>query len=407
MVYPVLLAAMLALAPLAEASQAPTALTHAEAARVAEEGRNAEALAAFQRLAAANPGDHVARLWIARLHARMGHQDLAEPVYRSVLLEDPNSVEAMTGVAAALIARYEPESALELLERAARLAPMNDEVMNLTGRAREQQGRSSEAITYYERAADVAPTAPRRQTLEAARLSHLSRIELRGMSELFDDASPDTRGGDIALNIRISDAVRIIGRGQVARKFAMDEQRGGGGLEWRVKPTTLLRGQVLVGPDNVVLPESDVLGEIEHSYKNALWIGTLRHFTFNDASTTFISPAVDWMATDRFSLGLRYALSFTDIGTLVSMEAGQSLHVRPVYRITPRVALQGGYAVGVESFEDFSIDRIGDFRAQTLSGGIRFSLPMLTSIIVNYEKQFWRRDDVTVSRIALSLSQRF
>jgi tetratricopeptide (TPR) repeat protein len=407
MFFPILLAALFALTPLAEAGQAPKVLTHAEAARVADEGRDAEALAAFQRLAAANPSDQVARLWIARLHARMGHQNLAEPVYRSVLLEDPNSVEAMTGVAAALIARFEPELALEMLERAAKLAPSNDEVLNLTGRAREQQGRSSEAITYFERAVDIAPTAPRRQTLEAARLSHLSRIELRGVSELFDDASPDTRGGDIALNVRLSDAVRIIARGQVERKFALDEQRGGGGLEWRVKPTTLLRGQVLVGPDNVVLPEGDFLGEIEHSYKNALWIGTLRHFTFNGASTTFISPAVDWMSTDRLSVGLRYALSFTDIGSLVSMEAGQSLHVRPVYRITPRVSLQGGYAVGVESFEDFAIDRIGDFRAQTLSGGIRFNLPILTSIVANYERQFWRRDDVTLSRVTLSLSQRF
>jgi Flp pilus assembly protein TadD len=407
MFFPILLAALFVLAPLAEAGQAPNGPTHAEAARIAGEGRNAEALAAFQRLAAANPSDQVARLWIARLHARMGHQERAEPVYRSVLLEDPNSVEAMTGVAAALIARHEPERALELLERAAKLAPSNDEVLSLTGRARQQQGRSSDAITYFERAVEIAPTPPRRQTLEAARLSHLSRVDLRGVSEMFDEASPDSRGGDINLNIRLSDAVRIIGRGQVERQFEVDEQRGGGGIEWRVKPTTLLRGQVLVGPDNVVLPEGDVLGEIEHSYKNALWIGTVRHFTFNGASTTFISPAVDWMATDRLSIGLRYALSFTDIGTFVSMEPGQTLHVRPVYRISPRVSLQGGYAIGVESFEDFAIDRIGDFRAQTLSGGIRFNLPMLTSIAANYEQQFWRRDDVRFSRVTLSLSQRF
>lgn len=407
MFFPIVLAALLALTPLAEAGQAPKVLTHAEAARVADEGRNAEALAAFERLAAANPSDRVARLWIARLHARMGHQNLAEPVYRSVLLEDPDSVEAMTGVAAALIARHEPDRAFEVLARAAKLAPSNDEVLNLTGRAREQQGRTSDAITYFARAVDAAPTPRRQQTLEAARLSHLSRVELRGVGELFDDANPDTRGGDVALNIRLSDAVRIIGRVQVQRKFALDEQRGGGGLEWRVKPSTLLRGQVLVGPDNVVLPEGDFLGEIEHSYKNALWIGTLRHFTFNGASTTFISPAVDWMTTDRFSLGLRYALSFTDSGTLVSMQAGQSLHVRPVYRITPRFSLQGGYAAGVESFEDFAIDRVGDFRAQTLSGGIRLNLPVLTSIVANYERQFWRRDDVTVSRVTLSLSQRF
>jgi hypothetical protein len=32
---------------------------------------------------------------------------------------------------------------------------------------------------------------------------------------------------------------------------------------------------------------------------------------------------------------------------------------------------------------------------------------MLTSIAANYEQQFWRRDDVRLRRVTLSLSQRF
>ena len=91
----------------------------------------------------------------------------------------------------------------------------------------------------------------------------------------------------------------------------------------------------------------------------------------------------------------------------MSEEAGQSFHVRPIYRINPRVWLQGAYAAGVEDFENFSIDRVGDFRAQTLSGGIRFNLPLLTAIVANYERQFWRSDDVNVGRVTLSLLQRF
>lgn len=407
MFFPVLLATMLALTPSVEEVQSSPALTHAEAVQVANEGRDAEALVAFQRLAAMNPADHAARLWIARLHARMGHQRLAEPVYRSVLLEDPGNVEAMAGVAAALIARDEPALALEILEPAAKLAPGNDEVMALTGRAHEQSGRSTEAIAHLERAFDTAPTAQRRQALEGARLAHLNRIELRGANEQFDDATPDSRSGDLTLNIRLSDALRVIARGQVQRKFSLTEERGGGGLEWRVRPTTLLRGQVLVGPDSIVTPEGDFLGEVEHTFQGVTWTGTLRHLTFGSASTTFVSPAAEWMATDRLSVALRYALSFTNIDSLVSMQAGQSFHVRPTYRISPRVWIQGAYATGVEDFENFSIDRIGDFRAQTLAGGIRFNFPQLTALVVNFERQFWRRDDVTVSRATLSLLQRF
>jgi len=407
MFFPFFLATVLALNPSVEETQASSVLTHTEAVQVANEGRDAEALAAFQRLAAMNPADHAARLWIARLHVRMGHQSLAEAVYRSVLLEDPANVEAMAGVAAALIARDEPALAFEILEPAAKLAPDNDEVLALLGRAHEQSGRSTDSVAYFERAVGAAQTPQHRQALERARLAYLNRIEIRGANEQFDGTTPDTNGGDVVLNIRISDALRVIGKGQVQRKFALTEERGGGGLEWRMKPATILRGQALIGPDNQVMPEGDFLGEVEHTVRGVTWTGTLRHFTFDGTNTTFISPAVEWMATDRLSVALRYALSLTDTDSISSMEVGHSLHVRPIYRINPQVWIQGAYAAGVEDFENFSIDRVGDFRAQTLSGGIRFNLPILTAIIANYERQFWRSDDVDVGRVTLSLQQRF
>jgi len=407
MLFPVLLATVLALNPGAEEAQASSsALTRAEATQIANDGRNAEALAAFQRLASMNPADHEARLWIARLHARMGHQHLAEPVYRSVLLEDPRSVDAMVGVATALVARDEPAEALEILASAATLAPDNDEVLALMGRAHAQSGRSADAIGYFERAAGVAPTERRRQDLEGARLTSMNRIEIRGAGEQFSDTTPDSRIGDITLNVRLSEALRVIGRGQVQRKFAATEQRGGGGVEWYVKPATILRGQVLIGPDNLITPDGDFLGEVEHTFRGITWMGALRHFSFVGARTTVLSPAVEWMPTDRLSMALRYALSFTDIGSTVSMETGHSVHVRPAYRLRPRIWIQGGYAAGVENFENFSIDRIGDFRAQTVSGGIRVNLPSLTAVVVSYERQ-WHQHDVTVGRATLSLLQRF
>src|SRR5688572_33381179 len=87
---------------------APPVPTPADAIQMANDGRDAEALAAFQRLAGFNPNDHQARVWIARLHERMGHADRAEAVYRSVLLEDPSNVDAMIGVGTTLLARHAP-----------------------------------------------------------------------------------------------------------------------------------------------------------------------------------------------------------------------------------------------------------------------------------------------------------
>ena len=135
MVFSLLLVASLALPPSTQESPAPVSPEFPDAVQAANEGRDDEALAAFERLASANPNDREARLWIARLHAGMGHQDLAEPVYRSVLLEDPGNIEAMLGVATALLARYEPAMAIEVLDVAEELAPDNDDLLGALGRA--------------------------------------------------------------------------------------------------------------------------------------------------------------------------------------------------------------------------------------------------------------------------------
>ena len=65
-------AAILGLTLLTSA-QAPDQRTEAE--RLANSGAHAAALKQFQALAAANPDDIEARVWIARLHALMGRPE--------------------------------------------------------------------------------------------------------------------------------------------------------------------------------------------------------------------------------------------------------------------------------------------------------------------------------------------
>jgi YaiO family outer membrane protein len=404
MVFSLLLAAALAAAP--PAAQAPPVadLTHAQAAQVAEQGRDAEALVAFQRLAARNPGDHEARLWIARLHARMGNQTLAEPVYRSVMLEDPRRVEAMTGVARALIARDEPQDAIDVLQTAVTVEPDNDQVHALLGEAHRQAGRNAVAITQFERATSLA--GQHRLALEQTRVAHFHRVELRGLGEQFSDLTPDGRSGDLMLHIRIADRLRAVGRAQVQRRFGVSEDRVGGGFQWQWKPTTAFRGQVLVGQDNRTLPSADVIGEVEHTYHGVTWTGMARYVDFSATHAVILSPGVEWMPGARTAMGLRYALSFTDASPGSGATAGQTVQVRPAYRLASRLWLQGGYAFGVEDFENYTVDRTGDFRAHTWAGGVRLSLPTLTSLTAGYEHQL-RQHSVRVKRVVVSVSQSF
>ncbi len=406
MVFSLLLAVSLALNPAEQESPATRGPEFSEAVQAANDGRDLEALEAFQRLASANPNDHAARLWIARLHARMGHQELAEPVYRSVLLEDPANIEAMLGVAAALLARDEPADAIEVLEVAEGLAPDNDDVLSALGRAQRLAGRMALAIAYFERAVSIAPTAQHRRSLERAQRSYLHRVETRGSSEQFDGATPDSWNGDLTVNLRLTDRWRVLGRGQAQRKFSASEERGGGGVEWRWKLGTTLRAQALIGPDNRVMPEGDYLGEVRHTYKATTWTATVRYFDFAGANTTVFSPSVAWTPEGPLSLALHLAASWTDRRTGASVEEGYSAHLRGAYRVFPRLSIQAGYAAGVEDFENFSIDRIGTFRANTLSGGLRLDLPTLTALVAHYEHQ-WRRRDKDMARVTVSLLQSF
>ena len=410
MLFSLLLTSVLALDPSPQGPATGAAL--AEAIQAANDGRDAEALRAFQQLASANPHDHEARMWIARLHARMGHQDLAEPVYRSVLLEDPGNVDAMLGVAQALLERDEAAQAIEVLDVAEELAPDNDDVLDGLGRAHRQAGQTARAIAYFERVVSIAPTQQHRLSLEGAQRSYLHRVETRGSSEQFDGDPPDSRSGDLTVNIRLNDTWRMFGRGQAQRKFGESDQRGGGGAEWRWKPMTTLRGHALIGPDNLVMPEGDYLGEVEHTYQYATWTASLRYFDFTGARTTVLSPAVAWMpdipwiADGRLSMTLRYALSWSESNTLSRVESGHSAHVRAAYLIHPRISVLAAYAAGVEDFENFSIDRIGNFRANTLSGGLRVDLPTLTALIANYERQ-WQSRNPDMGRVSVFFLQSF
>ena len=393
-----------ALAPAASAQD--TLPTIDQAVQMADAGDDAGALAALRQRAAANPDDRETRLWIARLHERMGHPDLAEPVYRSVLLEDPTSLDAMIGVASTLLARQEADEAIEILEVAESRAPRNVTTFVLLGRAHRLAGRSARAIEYFQRAAAMEPTSEHRLRLERARLAHQHWFETRGFGEQFNGGTPDSRSGEVRVNYRLRETLRVSGRGQVQRKFGVSEERGGGGVEWRWRPDVALHGQVLVGRGNLVMPEGDYLGEIAYTYQAATWSAAVRYFDFTGAKTTLVTPAVSWLASERLTVDLRYAMSWSESNTLLNGEAGHSMQLRGDYRLYPRLSIQAGYSGGIEDFETFSIDRTGDFRANTAMGGLRLHLPTLTSIAGGYERQ-WREQGISMGRVTVALQQRF
>jgi hypothetical protein len=99
-------------------------------------------------------------------------------------------------------------------------------------------------------------------------------------------------------------------------------------------------------------------------------------------------------------------VSWTKTNVVTRVEAGHAAQLTGDYRLHRHAWLRLGYAAGVDNFDNFSIDMIGDFRANTMAVGLRIPLVTLTTIGANYERQ-WRRDDVEIGRVTISLQQQF
>ncbi len=375
------------------------------AIQLAQEGRNAEALAALQKITAANPNDHLARLWVANVHSRMGHPDLAAAVYHSIVLEDPRNVDAWIGLGNALLHQDEVIDGLDALKRAEQLAPQNLNVVAALASGYQLAGEDAQAIAYRQRLVTISPTPANLLSLQNARREYSNRVEGQTYDEDFNGSTPTTKGADFAVNYRLSDPLRVIGRVQVQTKFGRRENREGGGVEWRWTPWGTLTGQVLVGGSNRVLPQHDYLGRVDYGYHRATYTGQLRYFDFFGANVTMLSPGLTFAWTPRWTFGLRYALTKTDTSTSTGVR-GNTLDLRAAHEIRPRVWARGGYVRGVENFDNFSTDRIGDFRAKTANVGVQVVLKSLTSIVGSYDYQ-WRKNGVRMGRINLSVVQAF
>lgn len=386
----------------------------AEATRLARAGLHQQALERFQAIAAADPRDLEARIWIGRLHNWMGHLAKAEEVFRGVLAEHPENVEALVGLGTVLAARGRRDEGLSLLDQAEALAPESADVLAAQGRALRTAGRTERALAYFRRAQALSPHAAGedvkdpdiREGLEHTRRIHGHRLEAAFFHESFREPVPDAGSGEAAVNLRLNERLRLFARGQTQRKFSQTESRGGGGAEWRGRPDLILRAYGLFGPGNQVLPRTDMSGEVEAYRRKLELFGGVRRVGFEGVRALVLSPGVTYWVNDGLAVGARYYRSYTDFVDRDETVGNDSAGVRARVRVHPRVWLDAGYARGVESFETLSADRLGRFRADTLSAGARVDLPSLTSLAAVLEHQ-WRSGGGRMFRITASAVHRF
>lgn len=398
-------ASLLALALVTAPQAAPD--QRAEAERLARSGAHARALQQFQALAAANPDDLDARLWIARLHAWMGHPERAIDVYRSIVAASPQNVEALVGLGSALTSVGRLADAADALNRAEAVAADRPAVLAAQGRLHRADGRSTLALAYYQRALALEPGSQEtRDGYDALRAMRANRIEGTYYFERFNIDVPDTHSGILEVNARVNDAVRLFADGQYQRKLGRDENRFGAGIEWLAHGSVRLRAGGLFGNGTVILPNADASIETECSRGDVVWLGSARYLHFSNSSSVVLSPGARWQPNDRLAVTLRYYRSQTELRDTDESEGNNGVSLRAAARAGRRVWVNAGYTRGYEGLSIITFERLTQLDADTVSAGLRFDPSPMTSLAAAYDYQ-WRDGGTRVGTLFLTFVQRF
>jgi tetratricopeptide (TPR) repeat protein len=396
----------LAAAPQAGSQQTP-AEPRAQAEQLARSGAYRAALQRFQALAAANPDDVDARLWIARLHSWMGHDARAVDVYESILATNPRHIDAMIGAGDALIRLGRRREAGDVLARAETAAPDNAAVLAAQGRLHAAAGHSDLALAYYQRAMTIDPSAATASDELAALVRERAhRVELGYFFEHFNvEDTPDPQAGFGTVDLRLTEDLRVSGTVQHERKFSQSETRGGAGVEWLAGAAVRIRAGALFGGDTLVLPKTDGYGGISYRRGRATWSFDLRFAEFEFADVQIGGAGLQLALPRRTDTWVRYYRFSTDYESqssdiVHSWVLGVSGHP------APRWTIGAEYTRGPDHLEMLTIDRLGAFESNTYSTFVELLVRPMLSVHARYDYQD-RPSEVRVHRAGLQLIRRF
>lgn len=377
-----------------------------EAERLATSGAHEEALKRFQAIAAANPGDVEARLWIGRLHVAMGHPRRAAAVFESIVATQPDHIEALAGLGRALVQAGDFERAGDVLDRAETLADDRTDILAAQGHRHAATGHSTLALAYYDRVLAAEPSnAEARTAADALKASRAHRLSLGYNFQTFDpSAGGDFNAGSLLVNARLSDFVRVVAMGELQRFRGADEARGGGGVEWLVQPRLLLRGGGLFGGETW-LPAVDAWTEATYSQRRTHWIATLRFFDFDDAELWIGGPGLAFDVTPNIRVIGQYLRGRTEprIGSSLTTDNWVfGLHARASDRVRARIE----YRRGIDRLDWLTADRLFAGEADTLGLGVSVAFTPFVGFAADYDYQ-QRTGRLDVHRARGQLTVRF
>lgn len=403
----IVLTVALAAGPQAQTAASQPSDPRAQAEQLARSGARREALERFQAIAAANPDDVEARVWVARLLAELGERDRAIGVYQSIVATHPQHLDALLGLGHTLVDAGRLREAADVLNRAESLAAERPSVLAEQARLHAQAGRIVLALAYYERALSLEPTNIEvRRQYEQVLAARAHRLVLGYLFEHFDvEGLGDPQAGMAEIDGRVSETFRISGVVQHQRKFSRSETRGGGGIEWAIRHNLRLRGGALFGGDAEVLPRADGYGGLAYTRGAATWSFDLRVADFDQLRVNAVGGGLRMALPGTSAAWVRYYRFATDYPEARS-DIVHSWVLGAAGRVNPVWTLGLEYTRGPDRLDMLTIDQTGEFETNTISPFVDFRLTPMLSLDGRYDYQA-RPDDITVHRAVIRLVSRF
>jgi YaiO family outer membrane protein len=333
----------------------------------------AQARTLYGRMVAENPDDLDALTAQARVTSWLHEYDEADALYDRVLARDPTHVDALVGKAyvASWDRRYDEADAL--LDRAAEVAPDSADVTEARRRNDEaQRWRSIEVGT--------------------------SRVEVTA-GALYEDFSYTDAGMMAFVRGRYRPGrFKYLFEVQQWDKFDETSTRVGGGVSGRITPAWPFALEAWIDPGSDVLPEYDFRAGLGRGLPWRFGAGVeYRLAQFADSLVNIVSGTVEYYFPFPAWATATYHRSFTSSDTAALDRDNDSYSFRYHHQIVPPVIVHVGYAHGVETYEDLSVDEIGRFEADSFEAAVDVAITRRWSVRVGGGYQVRDNDDTVLS----------
>ena len=330
-------------------------------------------------------------VWVGRLSARLDDYATATRFYDRALAREPQNTDALVGKAYVLMWQQEFQPAHELLSQAQRITPESTDVLLALARYHYYQGRNREALAQIERVFILDPESSEGRELKSEiALPRPLEVRLGWGQERFSFASPASKGY-VSVGY-VGDRGRVSGHYERWNEFNEKVNRGGLSFSRQLGDDLWLRGYAMLAPGATVVATQDYTTGFATGLPRGMAVGAdYRYLRFEVDQAHVLAPFLEYYFESPAWVRAVFYKSWTEFQPSGVVDSNASFLLRYYQQVTQPMLINVGFAHGSESFSALSVDRLGQFVANTYLGGVDFELTPAYSVGLHYSYQ--RRSD--------------